>query len=173
MALTDFDYEIKYEPGTTHFLPDYLSRVQTVVQNEPEFKPEVGCELLEMELSGGELTTSHIIIEQNRDLECCQLIDYLKQGELEARKIIGQAETMAVVEPGVLCKVTRANYKGGTPMSKFKYRMVIPVTLVGRVLSLLHGDVFAGGHMGANTLQAKVTERFSWGKMQTDIIAYM
>ena len=131
-----------------------------------------------MELSRGELTTSQIIVEQNRDLECRQFIDYLEQGELphgelEARKIIGQAETMAMVEPGVLCKVTRANYKGGTPMSKFKYRMVIPVTLVGKVLSLLHGDVFAGGHVGANALQAKVTERFYWVKMQTDIIAYV
>ena len=178
LALTDFDYEIKYEPGSMHFLPDYLSRVQTVVQNEPEFEPEVGCELFEMELSRGELTTSHIIVEQNRDLECRQLIDYLDQGELppgelEARKIIGQAETMVMVEPGVLCKVTRTNYKGGTPMNRFKYRMVIPTTLVGRVLSLLNGDVFAGGHVGANALHAKVTEKFYWGKMQTDIIAYV
>ena len=176
--LTDFDYEIKYEPGATHFLPDYLSRVQTVVQDESEFEPDVGCELFEMELSGGQLTTSHIIVEQNRDLECCQLVDYfecgeLPPGELEARKTISQAETMAVVEPGVLCKVTRANYKGDTPMSKFKYRMVIPATLVRRVLSLLHRDVFAGGHVGANALHAKVTERFYWGKMQTDIIAYV
>ena len=77
--------------------------------------------------------------------------------ELEARKITGQAETMLMVEPGILCKVTRANYKGDTPLSRFKYRMVIPATLVGRVLSLLHGDVFAGGHIGANALQAKVT----------------
>ena len=45
LALTDFDYEIKYEPGATQFLPDYLSRVQTEVQNEPDFEPEVGCEL--------------------------------------------------------------------------------------------------------------------------------
>ena len=171
LALNDFDYEIKYEQGATHFLPDYLSRVQTVV-------PEVGCELFEMELSRGELTTSHIIVEQNRDLECRQLIDYLEHGELppgelEARKIVGQAEIMTMVEPGVLCKVLRANYKGDTPMSRFKYRMVIPTTLVGRVLSLLHGDVFARGHVGANALHAKVTERFYWGKMQTDIIAYV
>ena len=143
-----------------------------MVQDESEFEPEVGCELFEMELSGGELTTSHIIVEQNRDLECRQLIDYLKHGELEARKIISQAATMTMVEPGVLCKVTRANYKGDTPISKFKYRMVIPATLVGRVLSLLHGDVFAGGHVGANALHAKVTD-FYWGKMQTDIIAYV
>ena len=44
LALTDFDYQIKYEPGVTHFLPDYLSRVQTVVQDESEFELEVGCD---------------------------------------------------------------------------------------------------------------------------------
>ena len=78
-----------------------------------------------------------------------------------------------MVDPGVLCKVTRANYNSGTPMSKFKYQMVIPVTLVGRFLCLLHGDVFAGGHVGANALHAKGMERFYWGKMQPDIIAYV
>ena len=122
MALTDFDYEIKYEPGATHFLPDYLSQVQTVEHDDPEYEPEVGCELFEMELSQGELTTSQIIVEQNRDPECRQLIDYLEHGELpigelEARKIIGQAETMSLEEPGVLCKVTRSNYKGDTQIS--------------------------------------------------------
>ena len=122
--------------------------MQTVEHNDPEYEPEVGCELFKMELGQGELTTSQIIVEQNRDPECRQVIDYLEHGELptgelEARKIIDQGETMSVEEPGVLCKVTRSNYKGDTPMSRFKYRMVVPATLVGRVLSLLHGDVFA------------------------------
>ena len=49
----------------------------------------------------------------------------------------------------------------------------IPATLVERVLSLLRGDVFAGGHVGANALHAKATERFYWGNMHTDIIAYV
>ena len=51
--------------------------------------------------------------------------------------------------------------------------MVIPATLVGRVLSLLHTNVFAGGHMGANALHAQVAERYYWGEVQTDIIAYV
>ena len=150
LALTDFDYEIQYEPGATHFLPDFLSRVQRVIHEDPEYEPEVGCELFAMELRQEELTTSQIIVEQNRDPECRQLIDYLEHGvlpsgELEARKVISQAESMSIEEPGMLCKVSRTNYKGENPISRFKYRMVIPATLVRRVLSLLHEDVFAGG----------------------------
>ena len=96
LALTDFDYEIQYEPGATHFLPDFLSRVQSLIHEDPEYEPEVGCELFAMELRQEELTTSQIIVEQNRDPECRQLIDYLEHGvlpsgELEARKVISQA----------------------------------------------------------------------------------
>ena len=86
----------------------------------------MGCELFAMELRQEELTTSQIIVEQNRDPECRQLIDYLEQGvlpsgELEARKVISQAESMSIEEPGVLCKVSRTNYKGENPVSRFKY----------------------------------------------------
>ena len=80
---------------------------------------------------------------------------------------------MSTEEPGVLCKLTRTNYKGDPPVSQFKYRMVIPVTLVRKVLSLLHEDVFAGGHVGINALNTKVTDRFYWGRMQSDILAYV
>ena len=82
--------------------PDYLSRVQTVEHNDPEYEPEVGCELFSLKLVQGELTTSQIIVEQNREPECRQLIHYMQHGELpagevEARKVISQAENMSVV----------------------------------------------------------------------------
>ena len=82
LALTDFDYEIQYEPGATHFLPDFLSRVQNVIHDDPEYEPEVGCELFSIEQRQEELTTSQIVVEQKRDLECRQLIDYLEHGVL-------------------------------------------------------------------------------------------
>ena len=96
-----------------------------------------------------------------------------RSGEIEARKVISQAESMSIEEPGVLCKVSRTNYKGENPISRFKYRMVIPATLVRRVLSLLHEDVFAGGHVGVNALQAKIIDKFYWGRMQSDILSYV
>ena len=94
---------------------------------------------------------------------------FLPSAENKARKVISQAESMSIEEPGVLCKVSRTNYKGEQPISRFKYRMVIPATLVRRVLSLLHEDIFAGGHVRVNALQAKIIDGFYWGKMQSDI----
>ena len=80
---------------------------------------------------------------------------------------------MSIEEPGVLCKVSRTNYKGENPISRFKYRMVIPATLVRRVLSLLHEDVLAGGHVGVNVLRSKIIDKFYWGRMQSDILSYV
>ena len=93
-----------------------------MIHEDPEYEPEVECELFAIELRQEELTTSQIIIERNRDPECRQLIDYLERGilprgENEARKVISQAETMSIEEPGVLCKVTRTTYKGEQPVS--------------------------------------------------------
>ena len=121
--------------------------MQTIEHNDPEYEPEVRCELFSLELVQGELTTSQIIMEQNRDPEGRQLIDYLQRrelpaGEVEARKVISQAENMSVEDPGVLCKVTRTNYKGNQTVSRFRYRMVVPFALIKKVLSLLHGDIF-------------------------------
>ena len=54
LALTDFDYDIVYTPGKTHYLPDFLSRVEVrpIIEedndrdSDDEFEPSVGCELL-------------------------------------------------------------------------------------------------------------------------------
>ena len=46
LALSDFDFEITYEPGATHFLPDYLSRVHHDHVPGEEFEPAVGVSCL-------------------------------------------------------------------------------------------------------------------------------
>ena len=111
LALSDFDFEITYQPGSKHHLPDYLSRV--VLTGTPaadssdaeEFEPEVGCELLaldpeeaaeteqepelepEPEQAGtyteeDELTTVEILREQRRDPECRRQIEWALKGVL-------------------------------------------------------------------------------------------
>ena len=69
LALSDFDFEITYEPGATHFLPDYLSRVHHDHVPGEEFEPAVGCELFEAEIQDGELTVAMIINAQLQDAE--------------------------------------------------------------------------------------------------------
>ena len=65
LAITVFDFDIKYEPGATHFLLDYLSRVRHDDPACGKYEPEVGCELFNMALEGEELAT--ILQEQLRD----------------------------------------------------------------------------------------------------------
>ena len=61
LAITDFDFDIKYEPGATHFLPDYLSRVHHDDAHKGEYEPEVGCELFFFSTREEELTMASII----------------------------------------------------------------------------------------------------------------
>ena len=42
LALTNFDFDIRYKPGATHFLPDYLSRLDGHASGDGEFEPTVG-----------------------------------------------------------------------------------------------------------------------------------
>ena len=41
------------------------------------------------------------------------------------------------------------------------------------MLSLLHEYILAWGHVGINALQVKKIDRFYWGQMQSDILAYV
>ena len=74
LALSDFDFEITYEPGATHFLPDYLSRVHHDHVPGEEYEPAMGCELFEADVQDDELTVAMIINAQLQDAECVQLM---------------------------------------------------------------------------------------------------
>ena len=178
LAISDFDFEIQYEPGATHFLPDYLSRVHHDSPREGEWEPEVGCELFRLESETNELTLSSIIGEQLKDKECASLMAYLERGELpsdgdEARRVMDLSDHMAVLPPGVLCRYNRWNRQKHKKHVQLKDRMVVPPSMVARVLRLLHNDILAGGHVGASALTTKVTEKFYWRNMNADIADYV
>ena len=67
LAITDFDFDMKYKPGATHFLPDYLSRVHHDDMYQGEYEPEVVCELFAISGDETELTIANIMHEQLRD----------------------------------------------------------------------------------------------------------
>ena len=107
MALTDFDYEIQYIAGPKHHLPDFLSRVvmkdtrERESDDEDEFEPDVGCELLELNINNDELTADEFRTEQWKDPECQPLLNYLVNEELpdqweEAKNILVRVERLGV-----------------------------------------------------------------------------
>ena len=70
LALTDFDYEIQYIPSQKHHLPDFSVQSgnerhrERESDDEEEFEPEVGCELLELNVNNDELTAEEFRTEQ-------------------------------------------------------------------------------------------------------------
>ena len=174
LALSDFDFEITYEPGATHFLPDYLSRVHHDHVPGEEYEPAVGCELFEADIQNDELT-----VAQLQDAECVQLMEYVQDGDLppdpaDARRVMDQADFMGIQEPGVLCRFNLKRFnKNRDQFARIKPRMVIPGKLIPKVLRLLHNDIVAGGHVGISSLTTKITEKFYWRNMNADIVDYV
>ena len=84
LALTNFDFDIRYELGAMHFLPDYLSRLDGHTSGDGEFEPTVGCELLVTETALEELDFSTFMVEPGKDLECSEIIRFLRNDELAA-----------------------------------------------------------------------------------------
>ena len=145
LALTDFDYEIQYIPGQRHHLPDFLSRVvmrdtgERESDDEEEFEPEVGCELLELNVNNDELTAEEFRTEQWKDPECQPLLDYLVNEELPdqweaAKNILVRVERLGVNKDGVLCKFDDTKKKKGKGMAGVKARIMVPTSLIQRVL---------------------------------------
>ena len=184
LALTDFDYEIQYIPGKKHHLPDFLSRVvmrdtlERDSDDEDEFEPEVGCELLELNVNQDELTSEEFRKKQWEDPECKLLLNYLVNEELpdqweEAKNILVRVERLGVNKDGVLCKFDDTKKKKGKGMAGVKARIVVPTSLVQRVLYLLHDDILCGGHVGITALNTKIVERFYWKNLYIDIVEYV
>ena len=79
LAIPDLDFEVYYELGATHFLPDYFSRAHHDDPHNGEWEPKEGCELIAIENDDSELTLDNILGEQLKDKECSEMIPYLER----------------------------------------------------------------------------------------------
>ena len=185
LALTDFNYKIVYAPGKQHHLPDFLSRVvmkgtpeRIDEEDDEEYTPEVGCELLEILLDQDELSAEEFRREQWKDREYKPLLDYLLNEELpedwdEAKTILVRIERLGIDDEGILCKFKDPHKERNKRAHKISKRIMVPQSLVPRVLYLLHDDLLCGGHVGTTALQCKLVDRFYWKNMYMDAVEYV
>ena len=185
LAITDFNYKIEYSPGKKHHLPDFLSRVVMVgtpdrseEEMDDEYTPEVGCELLEIMLDQDEMTAEEFRREQWDDAEYKPLLDYLLNEELpenwdQAKNILVRIENMGIDDEGILCKFKDPHKEKNAKMHKMSKRIMVPASMVQRVLYLLHDDLLCGGHVGTNALQNKLVNKFYWKNMFVDAVDYV
>ena len=116
LAITDFDFHIKYESGATHFLPDYLSRVHHDDTHKGEYEPDVGCELFAISTEEEELTMAVIMQEQLRDSELSKVMKYLESVDLpvdgeEVLHVMNLSDHTAFLPPGVLYRCANITNK--------------------------------------------------------------
>ena len=169
LYLTGFDVDIVYEAGKTHYLADYLSRVQTLDPPASECEPPIGIELLlptdkdcalieavkaprasiNNDMIGyQDISIDRIIEEQRKDDECKLLLEFIQDGTLppdkkQAARVLAQADFVDVISPGVLCHFPKIRHKSKKFVT-IQPQIVIPPTLRDSVLYLMHNDILAG-----------------------------
>ena len=158
-------------------MPDYLSRVHHDDTYHGEYEPEVGCELFAINQEETELTLATIMHEQLKDGELAQVMKYLEEGELpidgeEALHVMNLSDHTALLPPGVLYQCPNKTNKEQKYM-RLRKRIMVPTSLVSKVLKLLHNDVLVGGHIGVTASTTKITDKLYWRNMHADILDYV
>ena len=123
----------------THFLPDYLSRLDGHASGDAEFEPTVGCELLVTNTALEELDFSTFMVEQGKDQECSEIIQFLRNDELptdetKARTVLAKSDTMAIVTPGVLCKFAEKKNRRYRVRGALSPRIMVPEAMRGKIM---------------------------------------
>ena len=90
--------------------------------------------------------------EQLQDGELAQVMKYLEEGELpvdgeEALHVMNLSDHTGLLPPGVLYRCANKTNKN-QKYTRLRKRIMVPASLVTKVLKLLHNDVLAGGHVG-------------------------
>ena len=158
-------------------MPDYLSRVHHDDAYQGEYEPEVGCELFAINEEETELTMATIVREQLKDGELAQVMKYLEEGDLpvdgeEALHVMNLSDHTALMPPRVLYRcANRTNKK--QKYTRLRKRIMVPGSLVTKVLLLLHNDVLVGGHVGVTALTTKITDKFNWRNLHGDLLDYV
>ena len=86
----------------------------------------------------------------------------------EAQQVMNMADYMAVFPPGVLYRCVHKVNKG-QKYARLRKRIMVPQTLVPKILKLRHNDILIGGHVGVSVLSTKIY----WRNMHTDILYYV
>ena len=146
--LEQFSYRMEYVPGKSIPHADALSRA-----------PVLGEISMPVEVS-----MSQVQREQQRDGVIQRVVELWKSGKVPDRiesqelKQLFRVSKDFIYKNGVLC------VKSST--SKAGYQLVLPRTLVNRVLKVAHDEA---GHFATERTLAAVRARFYWGSMFNDV----
>ena len=167
LALQEVDLAIYYRPGKKNVLADALSRSPVSVREEGS--PVVLEESLVAAVSGPQESSESgeggLRARQRGDLELCQIIRYLEEGELpsddkKARELALSKQQYLLVE-GVLHYVAKDQ----------TLRLIPPEGDRQKLFDEVHGGQF-GGHLRDAKIFGELARRYWWSGMRGDILQW-
>ena len=173
--LANFQYKIVHRPGRVHSNADALSRLPAFLSDElvPSEQVEVAsspvahpiCAVLPRESQNrcGLEELDELRDAQKEDGEITKIISLRgEKTQVQHRELPNELKKFAPVwsqlqmQEGRLVRIPPANSDAAKQV-----QVVLPSSLVPKVLEQLHNSVTAG-HLGIQKMQAKVKDRFYW-----------
>jgi len=162
VRLAEFDFEVQYNRGANHHLPDALSRIPTTGLDQKELDDDIPCFLLAQVARGTDaknfsapvppppITAEELLRTQGADGRCQQL-----------RAVVdsGRPTRFVLDEEGRL--VRRQPTTDGM-------QVYIPEALRARVMGLQHYPT-TKGHPGVQRMYAVMKRCFYWESMIVDL----
>lgn len=171
--LSDFDFEVKHRPGSSHNNADGLSRLPWAEQEMVH--PEVGSDVAWVQsVSVDPLSNESIQVAQSQDEVLSQVVKWLEVGVRPPRRDVEGGGRKLL---SYWSQWNRLLVGGGLVFRRWEdeetgqethQQLCLPESLVPKVLYALH-DAPSAGHLGVTKTIERVRKRFFWHGLREDV----
>ncbi|GBO06936.1 Transposon Tf2-6 polyprotein [Araneus ventricosus] len=164
VTLQHFDYTVIHKPGRLNLMADYLSRASYPNdESVSEKQPDVNTLDLEANIfSVNEIPNSEIIEKQNADAYCCNIKD-----KLNSNFVLSPNSPELFLKNNVLLCYTNSKDRHGS-----KAKLVVPQTLVQKILNLTH-DNDTVAHPGLARTLKRIKDNLFWKGLYAQVRRYV
>ena len=172
LYLSDFDYNIEYKSGKSHFVPDYLSRNASdanEIINVIDAEDIIDVANDDENHTNKRLDAETLQREQRNDDNLKIIINYLEGNTVGIPKLSANCSIDEFfIEDKVLYRLPRLSSK----ISKISVQTVIPSSLVKAALIHSHDNDIAAHQGYLKTIQ-RARDNFYWRNMARDVKIYV
>lgn len=171
--MSDFDFEVKHRPGSSHNNADGLSRLPWAEQEMVH--PEVGSDVAWVQsVSVDPLSNESIQVAQSQDEVLSQVVKWLEVGVRPPRRDVEGGGRKLL---SYWSQWNRLLVGGGLVFRRWEdeetgqethQQLCLPESLVPKVLYALH-DAPSAGHLGVTKTIERVRKRFFWHGLREDV----